>query len=70
MKRGIAIVKSIANKSGCNSFGDRKRHKLTNTAKVTNVKKTDMSHSFLHSNAQQWKNTFRCLCDTAGSLVG
>ena len=38
MIKGIAIVKSTANKSICNSFSDIKR--LVNTTKVTNVIKT------------------------------
>ena len=38
MKREIAIVKSTANKSSCNCFGNRIRHTLSNTTKVTNVK--------------------------------
>ena len=37
MIKGIAIVKSTANKSNCNSFGDSKRHLPANTTKVTNV---------------------------------
>ena len=35
--KGIAIVKSTANKSSCNSFGDNKRHIPANTTKVTNT---------------------------------
>ena len=37
--KGIAIVKSTANKSSGNSFGDNKRHRPANTTKVTNVTK-------------------------------
>ena len=37
MLKGITIVKSTANKSSCNSFGDSKRHIPANTTKVTNV---------------------------------
>ena len=37
MIKGIAVVKSTANKSSCSSFGDSKRHIPANTTKVTNV---------------------------------
>ena len=37
MIKGIAIIKSTANKNSCNSFGDSKIHKPTNTTKVTNM---------------------------------
>ena len=37
MIKGIAIIKSTANKSSCNSFGDGRRHLPANTTKVTNV---------------------------------
>ena len=37
VKKGIAIVKSTANKNNYDSFGDRKRQTPPNTAKVTNV---------------------------------
>ena len=37
MTKGIAIVKSTANKSSCNSFGDSKKHIPANTAKITIV---------------------------------
>ena len=40
MIKGIAIVKSTANKSSCNSFGDSKIHIPANTTKVTNIIKT------------------------------
>ena len=35
--KGITIVKSTANKSSCNSFGDNKRHILVNATNVTNM---------------------------------
>ena len=41
--KGIAIVKSIANKSSCNNFGDNKRHIPATMMKVTNVIKTAMT---------------------------
>ena len=41
MIKGIAIVKSTANKSSCNSCGDSKIHMLANTMKVTNMIKAD-----------------------------
>ena len=34
---GIAVVKSTANKSSCNSFGDSKRHIPANMMKVVNM---------------------------------
>ena len=34
--KGIAIVKSTANTSSCNSLGDSKRHIPANTTKVNN----------------------------------
>ena len=37
MIKGIAIIKSTANKSSCNSFGDSKRLIPVNTTKVTNM---------------------------------
>ena len=37
--KGIALVKSIVNKSICNSFCDSKIHIPANTTKVTNVMK-------------------------------
>ena len=37
MMKGIAIVKSTANKSSCNNFCDNKRHISPNTTKVTTV---------------------------------
>ena len=37
--KGIAVIKSTANKSSCNSFGNSKIHILGNTTKVTNVTK-------------------------------
>ena len=37
MIKRIAKVKYIANKSSCNSFGDRKIHIPANTRKVTNM---------------------------------
>ena len=37
MIKGIAIIKSTANKSSCNSLGDSKLHISANTTKVTNV---------------------------------
>ena len=37
MIKGIAIVKSTAKKSSCNSFGNSKIYILANTTKVTNV---------------------------------
>ena len=37
MIKGIAIVKSTAKKSSCNSFGDSKKYIPANTMKVTNV---------------------------------
>ena len=37
MIKGIATIKSTANKSSCNSFGDSKRHIPANTTKVTNM---------------------------------
>ena len=47
MIKRIAVVKSTANKSSCNSFGDSKRHIPTNTTKVTNVIKVAIT-SFLN----------------------
>ena len=43
MTNGIAIVKSSANKSNCNGFGDSKRHISANTMKITNVIKAATS---------------------------
>ena len=43
MIKGIAIIKSTANKSSCNSFGDSKIHILANTVKVTNMIKAATS---------------------------
>ena len=43
MIKGIAIVKSTAKQSSCNSFGDSKRHIPANMTKVTNVIKTAMT---------------------------
>ena len=43
MIKGIAIMKSTANKSSCNSFGDSKTHVPANTTKVTNMKKAAMT---------------------------
>ena len=40
VKEGIAVIKSAANKSCCNSFSDRKLHIPTNAAKVTDMIKT------------------------------
>ena len=40
MIKGIAIIKSTANKSSCNSVGDSKIHMPANTTKVTNMIKT------------------------------
>ena len=37
MKKGIAIVKSTANKSSRNNFGDIKSYIPANTVKVSNV---------------------------------
>ena len=37
--KGIAVIKSTANKSSCNSFGNSKRHILVNTMKVMNTTK-------------------------------
>ena len=37
MMKGIAVVKSTANKSSCNNFCDNKRHISPNTTKLTNV---------------------------------
>ena len=37
MIKGITIVKSTANKSSCNSFGNSNRHIPVNLMKVTNV---------------------------------
>ena len=37
VKKGIAIVKSTANKNSYDSFDNRKRQTPPNTAKVTNV---------------------------------
>ena len=39
--KGSAIVKSTANKSGCNSLGDSKIHIPANTTKVMNVIKSN-----------------------------
>ena len=39
MIKGIAIVKSTANKSSCYSSGESKIHIPTNATKVTNVTK-------------------------------
>ena len=40
VKTEIAMTKSTANKSSCDTFCDRKIHTSTNTAKVTNVIKS------------------------------
>ena len=37
MIKGIALVKSTANTSSCNSFGDNTIHIPANTTKVTDV---------------------------------
>ena len=43
MIKGIAIVKSTANKSRCNSFRESKIHTPANTTKVTNMIKASMA---------------------------
>ena len=43
MIKGIAIVKSTASKSCCNSFDNSKIHIPANTTKVTNVIKATMT---------------------------
>ena len=43
MIKGIAIIKSTANKSSCNIFGNSKRHIPANTTKVTNMIKVATS---------------------------